>query len=454
MRWPRATIIRRAGAARRRTHTTVGAAAAVAALVVSGSLVTNAAGVRPELGGRQVLTQSTPSPTQPSPTDTPVDPPTDVVDASLLDATQVAATIPGRKWRVIDTDTNTEGDGLVLPCQRARYADPASLGALIRTFRSQPGKKTRRNKLQHATEVSASERAARKTYATTLGWYAGCAEPRMQLLSTRKVGQVGDRAMLLVLRSWDQPVTTVVVGVARTGRLTTATVAQTPGTQTPAFAGNARLLAAAVNGLCGVSEAGSCATQPKLQVVRPLPTGEVPGMLATVDLPPVSQAAKPWVGTEPRKAVVNVAATRCDEADFSTKAMSNNVTRSFLIPTAKLPVQFGLTETVGSLPVGKARAFVDQIRSRMASCSKRDLGTKVSRLTQVATKKQDLTVWRVTIEITDNESVVYLMGIARTGTSLAQIGFVPAPRVQMAPGAFAHLVERALDRLVRLPAPR
>ena len=177
-------------------------------------------------------------------------------------------------------------------------------------------------------------------------------------------------------------------------------------------------------------------------------------MLAEVDLPPVTGVDHPWVGTEPRKAMVNVAATRCDEADFSGKAMSNNVTRSFLIPTAKLPVQFGLTQTVGSLPVRQARQFVDRIRSRMASCSDRDLGTTVNRLAQVASKKQDLTVWRVTIEITDNESVVYLMGIARTGTSLAQIGFVPAPRVQMAPGAFADLVERALDRLVRLPKPR
>ncbi len=48
-RFPRATIIRRAGAARRRTHTTVGAVAAVAVFLVSGTLVTDAAGVRPSL---------------------------------------------------------------------------------------------------------------------------------------------------------------------------------------------------------------------------------------------------------------------------------------------------------------------------------------------------------------------------------------------------------------------
>ena len=39
IRWPRATVIRRTGAARRRTHTVTGAGVAAAALVVSGSLV-------------------------------------------------------------------------------------------------------------------------------------------------------------------------------------------------------------------------------------------------------------------------------------------------------------------------------------------------------------------------------------------------------------------------------
>ena len=53
-RWPRPTIIRRAGAARRRTHTVIGVAATVAALVVTGTLVTDAAGVRPTLARERI----------------------------------------------------------------------------------------------------------------------------------------------------------------------------------------------------------------------------------------------------------------------------------------------------------------------------------------------------------------------------------------------------------------
>ena len=47
IRWPRATVIRRAGAARRRTHTVIGAGVAAAALVVSGSLVAAGADAEP-----------------------------------------------------------------------------------------------------------------------------------------------------------------------------------------------------------------------------------------------------------------------------------------------------------------------------------------------------------------------------------------------------------------------
>jgi hypothetical protein len=68
----------------------------------------------------------------------------------------------------------------------------------------------------------------------------------------------------------------------------------------------------------------------------------------------------------------------------------------------------------------------------------------------MSTDKQDLTVWHVTTKISDNESVTYLMGIVRDGGSIAQIGFVPDGKVQMAPGAFIALARRALDRLSAL----
>jgi hypothetical protein len=174
-----------------------------------------------------------------------------------------------------------------------------------------------------------------------------------------------------------------------------------------------------------------------------------------VDLPPVSGVDRPWVGTEPHRAVDNPAATGCDHTDFSARPFTGSVTRTFVIPEAeRLPDQFGLTETVGSLSAPRARALVAEVRKKLGSCADKDLGTDVTRVSEVATARRDLTVWHVRTEISDNSSVDYLMGIVRDGGSVAQVGFVPFAHVTMGPDAFVALVQRALDRLPSLPAQR
>ena len=463
--WPRPTIVRRAGAARRRTHTAAGVVAAVAALVVTGSLVTDAAGVRPSLD-RETVTARPDRDGGDEPAAPAVATPAELPPGAMLATEQVAAYVGGRRWTARAATDNTAGDGLVLPCQRARYADPRGVTALVRTFATTPPPRTGRKATPEAarraakvtaaqvTEVSRSPRTALRTFDTTLGWYAGCVDERVQLLSARRVDRVGDEAMLLVMRDWDRPVRTIVVGVARTGRLTTTTTARLPGAVDPGARGFARLLGTAVDGLCHLPAGGACARSPRLREAAPPPVGEVPGMLAEVDLPPVPGVDRPWVGTQPRRASSNVAATRCDRADFASAPMTNNLTRSFVVPGARLNDQFGLTETVGSLPVRRAQAFVQQVRSRIAGCPDRVLGTEVTAMRQVRTGRTDLSVWQVRTEISDESSVVFLMGIARSGTSLAQVGFVPDGRVTMGSDAFVALVTRALDRLTAMPPPR
>jgi hypothetical protein len=133
--------------------------------------------------------------------------------------------------------------------------------------------------------------------------------------------------------------------------------------------------------------------------------------------------------------------------------MRRGMSRSFVIPEANLSDLFGLTETVGYLPPPRARAFVADVRSKLQGCSDKQLGTDVVRVADTTSKRVDLTVWHVTTEISDDETVTYLMGILRDGGSIAQVGFVPDGKVQMAPGAFITLAHRALDRLPAL-APK
>lgn len=453
VRFPRAPIVRRAGAARRRTHTTVGVVGAVAAFLVAGTLVTDVTGVRPDLDFTGSQTSSSPSGGR----STEATPEVVLDESTLLTEAQVRRSSPARTWTIRRTGDNSEGSGLVAPCQQSRYADPRGTAALVRTFAAAPAPRKPQTTVLQLTEESASPRAARRAYGTALEWYGACLVERVQLLGTRTVGFVGDQAMLMTLRSFDAPVQTMSVGIARSGSYVTTTITTVRDEARPDVDGAAGLLADAVDGLCTLPDGGRCAGAPRLADADPLPVGAAPAMLSELDLPPVTGVERPWVGTEPRRATTNVAATRCDDASFQGrfegKPFTNNLTRTFVIPEARLPVRFGITETVASLPQKRAVKFVEQIRTRLADCSDKDLGTDVVRVSHVDEAGTDLTVWDLTTEISDNESVSYSMAILRNGTSVAQLTFVPDGKATLADGTFGAVAERALQRLARLPRP-
>jgi len=456
-RWPRVTIVRRAGTARRRTHTAVGAVAVVTAVVLGGAAVTDAQGVKPSLESARdsgvAAVRLAPEPTTTPDADEPeapeAAPAVTIGEEDLVTLDQVTDRVPGR-WREVGAGSKS---GILMPCQATRYADPAGTASAVRRFKAPARKGQPRRSMVQSVEMSPTGAGARTSYRTMVGWFGGCTDTRVQLVSTYAVDHVGDEAMLLVLRSWKRPASTILAGVARTGHVSTVTVGKAGGTGRADLRAAAGLLADAVNGLCPLPDTGPCAEKPALAPAPPVPAGEVPAMLSSVDLPPVAGVERPWIGTEARVANTNLASSRCDDTSFKVKGMRRGMTRSFVIPEARLSDLFGLTETVGYLPPPRARAFVADVRGRLGGCADRQLGTDVVRVADTATTKVDLTVWHVTTEISDNQSVTYLMGILRDGGAIAQVGFVPDGKVQMAPGAFVTLVRRALDRLPAL-APK
>ena len=449
LRLPRMTIIRRAGTARRRTYTVVGVAGALVALVVSGVAVNAEDGVLPD------LTHQPASPTAGHSSAAPTAAPDELSEDNLLMADQLTRVAPDLTWRIDQTTENTQGKGLVLPCQTSRFADPRSAGYLVRTFSTVPHGKAKGATEAAAiqtTELSTTTKRAKAAFAATRGWFAGCTDGRTHLQETGSVDHVGDQATLFVMSSWDGGPSSIVVGVARTGHVTTTTVARS--SVTPDLRAGMTLLAAAVNALCGAPGADACAGPPSMTKIPPLPAGPVPGMLSEVDLPQVTTVDDRWVGTEPKQAQSNPAATQCDNAAFSKPPMGVAITRTFLLPRADLPTTFGLTETVGSLPAPKAAAFVEDVRHRLAVCPDKTPGTEVTRLAQKSDAAGDLSVWRLKVAITDKQEVIYLMGITRSGTAIGQISFIAAPGVTMSQDDFVALVERAQARLPRLPEPR
>jgi hypothetical protein len=303
-------------------------------------------------------------------------------------------------------------------------------------------------------ELSQNVRAARRAWRQSLTWYAGCAAPQVQLGQTTQVADVGNEAMLVQLRDWRDG-RTYLAGVARTGKITTTTFYRTDDNAEPDVTGAIRMLGQAVNGMCPTPQGHRCATTPTTRRVPPVAVGEVPGLLTSVDLPVVAGVSRPWVGSEPLEARNNVAATTCDRTDFAAGPVRNNVTRTFLIPGARLPPTFGVTETAGALPsTAQARAFVATLRSKMRSCSDRDLGADVTALASSSSNAGEHAVWRVSVELTNRQTVTYLMGVVRRGATVAQLGFVPGGDVTIGPGPFEALVLRAGERLSYLPRTR
>lgn len=459
--WPRVSIIRRAGAARRRTHTIVGVAATALVLVAGGMFVSQGDTAIASLDGETFDT----SVTAPTEQQAPQGP--SLSDEVLMAASDLRPLDPAMQWEESGTDDNAGGSGLALPCQLQRYADPQGRGAFVRTFEGtgeqpKPARGTKKNTQQakpatasawELVELSGSEKAARAAYSTVNGWYSGCLADRIQLLSVHKVGQVGDSARLFTLRTWKGSPRTLRVGIARSGQMTVTTVSRFEGLQ-PNPKRPVAVLAAAVNRVCSAPGASACAGEPALTETAAPQAGMVPGMLSEFDLPPVARAPGPWIGTEPVRAKVNVASTRCDRTQFTGKGIKNNLTRTFLFPEVDKANEFGLTETAGVLSPARAKAFVRGVRERVGQCAENAFGTEVRRLRDTTGKDTEVTAWNISMEISDKDSVQFLMAIVRSGGTVAQVGFVPSRTLSMDSDDFLVVVERALTRLPRLDLGR
>ena len=443
-RWPRSTIVRRAGTARRRTWTVAGVLGTLAVVIGSGTVVAQGEEVDASLSAQSFSRRPVKVDT------TPVVPV--LQERSLLGADQVARVRRNLDWTVERTHDNTSGNGLVLPCQRVSFADPDGIGAYVRHYTGIPRKGRKgpaaQSRAVEMVELSRSVDEAQNTYDTALAWFTNCATERTQLLNYSAVPGVGDEAALVTLRDWRAQRRTIRVGVARTGQFVTTTVVDTPGAPTARTA-DARVLGAAVNAFCGTDGTGACAAPPSPRTVGVPPAGEQPGMLNAFDLPPVPAAPGPWAGGA-FSDDASQAATRCDSTTFIGKRIVDRTSRTFLFPSARQSA-FGLTQSVGQMRNAKhARQFVQGVRDRIAACEDEFLGSEVRHLGNASTKKGEMTAWHVSVPLPDDRSLQMQMAIVRHGARVSQIGLSPDGKFSVSDADFVATARRALDRLPRL----
>jgi hypothetical protein len=451
---PRASAIRRAGRKRRQSHTLIAVMATAVLAVTSGVVVYEPAptGAAPRTDRPLRVEPSVPETTAPDPARLTPSPGRVPTEDMLLDADQVRRLGPARDWTVEETHDNTGGDGINTVCQQARFADPDGLSTLVRTFRADG--RPRRSAVQ-TVETSRSVPQAKQTFRTTVHWYADCQQARLQLLTAYRVTEIGEQATMLLLRAWDRPVTTYSVAVARIGQLTTSTVSKTVAGHGPAPRQVVQSLADSVSMLCASSVATACPHHPpEVTRVPPPEAGDEPGMLAGIDLPPVGSIDKPWVGTDAAPAArTNPAATSCDRARFGKGGAQRTRTRTFLIPQARLPDRFGLSETYGEFgSTQKARAFVRTMRDRLDRCGDHHLAVHARRtLGPGDGDPPHLWTWLLRTEVTAKKTVTFRVAFVRVGDTVAQVTFSPTATDDLSAVQFRDLAARAGDRLRELP---
>ncbi|TYL51917.1 hypothetical protein FXB39_05750 [Nocardioides sp. BGMRC 2183] len=458
--WPRATIIRRAGAARHRAHTVVGVTAALTVFLGAGVAVGDAAGVRPTLD-RAPLPEAASSQAPTAQVQLP--------DTALLTQEDVQAGLAGRPWTQGRTSDNSTGNGLVHHCQGSRYADPRGVAAWARIFRLTD---TPRRFAQTA-EASTNRRAAHRAYQRALGWFSACIPPdgtdvtklpHTQLLSTAESADLGDEAAVFLLQA-TEPTAAHLVGVARTGSFVTITSMDT---DVPAARadrqGVTNLLGTAVNRLCDLADGGKCApSAPRLDDVSPYPVPRSSALLSTIDLPPVGAEYGFLVGTAARQVTANRGQARvlgCNtvtlQRSYDGARVKHNVFRNFVFVEGDLPTTVGLTQVAGSLPPARAQGFVAQLRRQIAACPESDAsaGTEVTELVREDDAGSSLTAWRMETALPGDNSVQYDVAVVRVGTAVAELIYVGADGAQMTDADFVALARRASERLDGMPRYR
>ncbi len=433
---PAAEQLRRQGASRARRRVVSGVVAAVVVTLLGGFLV-----VQPGSADRSEPTGPAARP---------------VTEEMLLRAGDVASLDRDQRWREVGTSDNTDGDGINTVCQSSRFADPEGEGTLVRSFASSG--EPRRTLLQ-TVEVSSTAAAARAAYATTLGWFAGCSQARLQLLDSYRVAGLGARAEVLRLRlpTEDGRPRSYVVGLTRSDRITISTVAETRGGASVQVRRAAALLERSVKRLCESDPAGGCPVSTEVRRVLPPPSGEAPGTLAAADLPPVGRVNRPWVGTRPALAQPGDAATSCDRTRFRRAGAPRATSRTYVIPQADLPPRFGVTQTVGTFrDERRARALVDDVVAAMAACEDDDLAASVGQEQEVRDgfRGSTVAIWRLDRELEEDRSIGYWMGVARVGRHATQVLFTPSGDADMDQDTFRAVVNRARDRLLELRSGR
>ena len=367
-----------------------------------------------------------------------------LTDSDLLGVSQLRPLDTNATWKIASTDDDPENTTPYATCPTKRFADNDPLRVFVRSFASNEGNA----RVAQSIEVSRSASRADKSAKTLVSWFADCAHPRVQLLSSHRVQRPFGDFTILRLRSHREPERTFTVGFAHSGSITSTVVHEVDGNKGPSVEDFAGVLNQSVARVCRESGA-RCTDDFTVTDAIPPRTSTAPAFLGVVDLPPIADIDRVWASVA-SKADPNPAATPCDKADFGRKSVEKASSQIFVLYQAtELPQEFGITETVARFESEKAaKSFVDDVAGDIDGCPDVNLSAEIDQDGKVSVDGASARVWRLRVEATKDVTAEYRVGLIRRGRDVAQVTFVPADKYTMSQRTFSNLVSRAATRLV------
>jgi hypothetical protein len=188
----------------------------------------------------------------------------------------------------------------------------------------------------------------------------------------------------------------------------------------------AELTGVAVSRMCDLPAAEGGATTPALAELAVMPAGDVPALLSEWDLPPAGADTGHWVGPAVKRVDENngtLGILACNRVSFTGEFRNaefrHGAVRSFVLPTADLPTEFGLNQMVASLPRQRAVRFADRVKERIEECPTTDsgAGTTVQSLREDHQGGRQMMVWRLQTELTGGRVLTYNIAFLRCCSS-------------------------------------
>ncbi|MGH3462707.1 MAG: hypothetical protein ACRDP9_14695 [Kribbellaceae bacterium] len=418
----------------KRRHQLVGAGLVIA-LLIGGGAYAAVAGSRGD-DGAQSGDDGT---TQPKSDDNRDTEPQVLADETfLLDAAGAKQIAPG-SWTITNTAEGSKGPERSFTCQSQRFADPAGVRTWVRQFKNG----ATQTAVQYV-ELSSDPGGAQRAYNTIVGWMSGCATPKQRLVASYTADGFGDRGIVAVFAQpvGGKQVRYRTLAVAGTGAATMVFEYIAVATSQPRTAGTVGAAGAALKLMCTETES-ACPHTLELKPSLLTANTEPPGFMTPIDLPVVGALSQPWLGVD---GTVN-AGSGCEQINL-TKAKSRKAkSRTYLVPGAKVPAEFGMDTMVAEFASPTAaQAFVSTVTSAVDKCATTQSNAKVKRTKTVQYRGGiNGQTWRVVYDL-GTGSITYRVGLVRAGKRAVHVVFPVMKGLDISDDAFADVLARAGQR--------